>query len=78
MFIVLFGLFDDLRGIDFRLKFLAQVAAALVIVIYGGVKIKSLGVLASRRYALPDAVAIPLTGVAIVGVTNAINLGRTD
>ena len=74
MFIVLFGLLDDLKGIDFRIKFFSQMVAALVIVIYGGVKIKSLGGLLPDDMLLPDAVAIPLTVVAIVGVTNAVNL----
>jgi UDP-GlcNAc:undecaprenyl-phosphate GlcNAc-1-phosphate transferase len=73
-FIVLFGLIDDLKGIDFRLKFFSQMVAALVIVIYGGIKIKSLGGLLPDGMLLPDAVAIPLTVVAIVGVTNAVNL----
>ena len=73
-FIVLFGLLDDLKGIDFRLKFFSQMVAALVIVIYGGIKIKSLGGLLPDDMLLPDAIAIPLTVVAIVGVTNAVNL----
>ncbi len=72
--IVLFGLLDDLKGIDFRMKFFAQMVAALVIVIYGGIKITSLGGLLPDDMVLPEAVAIPLTVVAIVGVTNAINL----
>ena len=74
LFIVLFGLLDDLKGIDFRMKFFAQMVAALVIVIYGGIKIRSLGGLLPDDMLLPDAVAIPLTVVAIVGVTNAVNL----
>ena len=56
-FIVLFGLLDDLKGIDFRLKFFSQMVAALVIVIYGGIKINSLGGLlpdvCSSRMRLP-------------------------
>ncbi len=74
MFIVLFGLLDDLKGIDFRLKFFSQIVAALVIVIYGGIEIRSLGGLLPDDMLLPEAVAIPLTVVAIVGVTNAVNL----
>ena len=74
MFIVLFGLLDDFKGIDFRLKFFSQMVAALVMVIYGGIKIKSLGGLLPDDMILPDVVAIPLTVVVIVGVTNAVNL----
>jgi UDP-GlcNAc:undecaprenyl-phosphate GlcNAc-1-phosphate transferase len=74
LFIVIFGLLDDFKGIDFRLKFFSQMVAALVIVIYGGIKIKSLGGLLPDDMILPDVVAIPLTVVVIVGVTNAVNL----
>ena len=73
-FIVIFGLLDDLKGLDFRVKFLAQFMAALVVVIYGGIKIVSLGSLLPDGMLLPDVVAIPLTVIAIVGVTNAVNL----
>jgi UDP-GlcNAc:undecaprenyl-phosphate GlcNAc-1-phosphate transferase len=72
--IVLFGILDDVRGVDFRLKFLSQVVAALVIVIYGGIRIRNLGGLLPEDMLLSEAVAIPLTVVAVVGVTNAVNL----
>ena len=42
-FIVIFGLLDDVKGLDFRLKFMAQFVAAIVVVIYGGIKITNLG-----------------------------------
>jgi UDP-GlcNAc:undecaprenyl-phosphate/decaprenyl-phosphate GlcNAc-1-phosphate transferase len=73
-FLVLFGLLDDFKGLDFRVKFLAQFIAALVVVIYGGIKISSLGNLLPEGILLPDAVAVPFTVIAIVGVTNAVNL----
>ena len=72
--IVLAGMADDFKGLGFRIKFLAQVAAALVVVIYGGVKITNLGGLLPDGMLLHDVIAIPLTIVAIVGVTNAVNL----
>src|SRR5271157_520682 len=72
--LILFGVIDDLKGLDFRVKFLSQVIAALIVVLYGGVTIRSLGALLPVDWALPEAVAVPLTLVAIVGVTNAINL----
>jgi UDP-GlcNAc:undecaprenyl-phosphate GlcNAc-1-phosphate transferase len=72
--IVLFGILDDIRGLDFRFKFLSQVVAALVIVIYGGIRIRNLGGLLPDDMLLSDSIAIPLTVVAIVGVTNAVNL----
>jgi len=68
------GLVDDFRGLSPKAKFAGQVAAALVMICYGGLKVHTLGMLLPDGVLLPDTVAIPLTVVAIVGVTNAINL----
>lgn len=72
--IVLFGFVDDALELGYRSKFCAQAAAALVAVLVGGVKIYSLGSLVPEGYILPDWLALPLTVIVIVGVTNAINL----
>lgn len=72
--LVLFGMIDDRRGLDYRIKFAGQLAAAVFVVWFGGVKIVSLGMLLPDGYILPDFVAVPLTILAIVGVTNAVNL----
>jgi len=70
--IVIFGVWDDLRGIDYRIKFLGQIIAVLIVVMYGGVVIRYFPFLGLEP--LPDYVAIPITIFALVGVTNAINL----
>lgn len=72
--VVLFGLVDDFRDLSYKVKFLGQVAAGLVVILYGGIKITSLGMLLPEGFLLPDWVAVPLTLVVIVGVTNAVNL----
>ncbi|MBN1140904.1 MAG: undecaprenyl/decaprenyl-phosphate alpha-N-acetylglucosaminyl 1-phosphate transferase [Deltaproteobacteria bacterium] len=72
--IVVFGFWDDLKDLSFRIKFGAQFCAALLVVVAGGVRIHSLGALASEGFVLPEAIAIPLTVFVIIGVTNAINL----
>ena len=72
--VVLFGLLDDMRDLGFKTKFAGQFAAALMVIIYGGVKIKSLGMLLPDGVLLPDWLAMPLTFIVIVGITNAINL----
>jgi UDP-GlcNAc:undecaprenyl-phosphate GlcNAc-1-phosphate transferase len=72
--IVASGLVDDTRGLSFKAKFAAQTAAALVVIAYGGVRITHLGALLPEGFELPLWCAVPLTLVAIVGVTNAINL----
>ena len=70
--ILFFGAWDDIKGLDFRLKFLGQIIAVLTVVLYGGVVIRYLPFFGLEP--LPDYVAIPLTVFALVGVTNAINL----
>ena len=37
--ILFFGAWDDIKGLDFRLKFLGQIIAVLTVVLYGGVVI---------------------------------------
>jgi UDP-GlcNAc:undecaprenyl-phosphate/decaprenyl-phosphate GlcNAc-1-phosphate transferase len=70
--ILFFGAWDDIKGIGYRLKFLGQFIAVLVVVLYGGVVIRYLPFLGLEP--LSDYLAIPLTVIALVGVTNATNL----
>ena len=72
--LALFGFVDDMKGLGYKAKFTGQVLAALVIIFYGGVKISSLGSLMPDELHLADWLAVSLTLIAIVGVTNAINL----
>ena len=72
--LVLLGLIDDIRGLDYKIKFLGQIAAAMIMVFYGGLRIESLGGLLPESIILPQWFSIALTLVAIIGVTNAINL----
>ena len=48
--------------------------AALVVILYGGIKVKSLSVFTPAGFYFPDWLAIPFTVIIIVAVTNAINL----
>jgi UDP-GlcNAc:undecaprenyl-phosphate GlcNAc-1-phosphate transferase len=72
--LVVFGLADDLKGLGYKAKFASQIAAALIIIYLGGIKVGSLGGLLPANVILPDWFAVALSLVAIVGVTNAINL----
>ncbi len=72
--IVLFGFIDDRRSLSYKSKFAGQIVSALIVILYGGLKIKSLGMLLPEGFQLPDWFSIPLTLMVIVGVTNAMNL----
>lgn len=71
--LVIFGLLDDLKEMDYRGKLAGQVMAALIVVFYGGLSIRCMGDLLPG-VAVPAWFSVPLTLLTIVGVTNAINL----
>jgi UDP-GlcNAc:undecaprenyl-phosphate GlcNAc-1-phosphate transferase len=72
--LVIFGLADDIKDIGIKTKFLGQIIAALTVILYGDLRIISLGVFAPSGYFLPDLLSIPFTLIVIVAITNAINL----
>ena len=72
--IVLFGVLDDVKELGYKAKFTGQLAAALVVVFLGGVKICCLGNLLPGELVLPGWLEVVLSLVVIVGVTNAVNL----
>jgi UDP-GlcNAc:undecaprenyl-phosphate/decaprenyl-phosphate GlcNAc-1-phosphate transferase len=72
--IVLFGFLDDVKDLGYKPKLFGQIIAALVVMLYGGLSITRLGNLLPEGYSLPVYIAMPLTLLTIVGVTNAINL----
>lgn len=68
------GFIDDRSPLRARYRFFAQCAATLVFVLTGGVMLSDLDDVFGP-FALPiGLMAVPLTVVGIVGVTNAINL----
>lgn len=65
------GVYDDCRGLHFRWRLLSQVVAATLIV-QAGLTIEHVPLL--RSHPGFDWLALPLTLLFIVGVTNAVNL----
>ncbi|MGB7631187.1 MAG: MraY family glycosyltransferase, partial [Candidatus Deferrimicrobium sp.] len=72
--IVAFGMADDVRDLSPKWKLIGQLAAALLVVYLGGVRIHTLGSLLPENMLIPGWFAVPFTVLAIMGVTNAINL----
>lgn len=70
--LLVFGLLDDRYDLDYRLKFLGQFLAAMVVIVLGGVIIERLPF--TVDYTLSHAVGIPLTVLVLIGIINAINL----
>ncbi len=71
--IVLIGTLDDLRDLGYRSKFLAQIAAAALMVFWAGWYLHSLGNLVGHWPLALGVLAIPFSLFAIIGVINAVN-----
>jgi len=70
--IVLLGIVDDIKGVSPKVKLAVQTLAALVVVSFG-VQISFVTNPFAEIFFL-NALAIPLTVLWIVGITNAVNL----
>jgi len=67
-----FGAADDRFDLDYRVKFLGQLIAILIVAIAGDAQIHSITLV--DRVMLPQWFSIPLTVFFLLGITNAINL----
>jgi UDP-GlcNAc:undecaprenyl-phosphate GlcNAc-1-phosphate transferase len=67
-----FGLLDDRFNLDYRLKLLGQLLAAVMVAIGAQVLIQRLSFWPGGT--LPEVLALPLTVLILAGVTNAVNL----
>jgi len=70
--LLVFGAWDDRNGLNYRIKFVSQFVSASIVVIYGGILIRHLPLFDTLQ--MPFGLSAPLTVLAIVGITNAINL----
>lgn len=75
--IVVLGIFDDIMALGAKLKFVVQIVAAAIPVCIGGLQIKmftNLNPFSDAPYFHLGLLAIPVTIIWIVGITNAVNL----
>ena len=72
--LALTGAFDDRFDLGPYIKFAAQIAAALLMIFWGGLILHSLGDLVSAEPLTLGRLAVPLTVFAVIGVINAVNL----
>lgn len=73
LIVFLFGLYDDIHDLPPKMKVLGQVAAALIVIFYGGISLKGFTVPFLPSY-LSYTIALIVTLGWIVGITNAVNL----
>lgn len=72
--LVVIGILDDFRELTPRARFVAQVSAALLMILWGGVVVATLGPIVFEDPLTLGPWAIPFTVVGVVGATNAMNL----
>ncbi|ALC88776.1 UDP-phosphate N-acetylglucosaminyl 1-phosphate transferase [Bacillus sp. FJAT-18017] len=71
--IIITGILDDIYELSAKKKFLAQLAAALVVVLYGGIEVNFINLPFGGKLDF-GVMSVPITILWIVGVTNSINL----
>ena len=72
LFILAFGVWDDRANLNYRIKFLGQLMAGLIVIIVGDIRFESIPFLLHTE--LPMWIGIPFTLLFLVAVSNAINL----
>jgi UDP-GlcNAc:undecaprenyl-phosphate/decaprenyl-phosphate GlcNAc-1-phosphate transferase len=72
--VILTGILDDMFELSAKIKFLAQIIAAAVVIFYGGVQVEFINLPFSGGQLEFGFLSIPITFLWIVGITNAINL----
>ncbi len=72
--LVLTGLIDDIRPLRSRVLFLAQIAAALIVGVVGGVTVQHLGDVFGVDSATLGWLSLPFTVFVFLGVINALNM----
>ncbi|HIY32463.1 MraY family glycosyltransferase [Evtepia sp.] len=74
--IVILGIFDDIYALPALPKLLVQIAAALIAVLHGNViqVLSNPNLLSENPYWSLGSLAIPLSVIWIVAITNAVNL----
>ena len=67
-----FGVWDDRANLNYRIKLLGQLVAALAVIIIGGIRFESIPFLLDAE--LPVWIGIPVTVIFLIAVSNAVNL----
>jgi len=67
-----FGLWDDISEIGYYPKFLGQLVAVLIVVLYGDIYVVTFPFIQGGE--IPPSIGVPFSIIAMVGMINAVNL----
>jgi len=76
LLLVTMGILDDILALRASLKLVVQIVAALIPVLYGGLRIETLSnfnLFTAEPYSYLGVLSVPITVIWIVGLTNAVN-----
>lgn len=73
LLLLVVGELDDRFDINWRIRITAQAAAGLVLYVWGGVRVESIGNALGFAGHTLGVLSLPFTVLATVGVTNAVN-----
>lgn len=72
--LIITGVIDDLKDLRWQYRIMAQVVAALCIVVVGDVKVEAIGPVFGLGQMALGSLSIPFTVLATVGLINALNM----
>lgn len=72
--LIIIGVLDDFHELDHNSRFVAQIAAGLLMCLWGGRELTDLGHLVGPTPLELGLFAVPFTVFAVVGVINAVNM----
>lgn len=73
LLLLVVGEFDDRYDINWRIRIIAQAGAGLVLYVWGGVRVESIGNALGFAGHTLGVLSLPFTVLATVGITNAVN-----
>ncbi len=72
--LVVIGFFDDFREVNHRMKFVAQIVSAVLVIYFSNVSLHTFGDLLNIKTFNFPSLALPMTVIGFVGVINAMNM----
>jgi UDP-GlcNAc:undecaprenyl-phosphate GlcNAc-1-phosphate transferase len=73
LLLLVVGAFDDRYDIDWRVRITGQAVAGVVLYVWGGVRVESIGNALGFAGHTLGVLSLPFTVLATVGITNAVN-----
>jgi UDP-GlcNAc:undecaprenyl-phosphate GlcNAc-1-phosphate transferase len=74
LFLMFLGAVDDWKSLGWKVKLLGIILASAIVIVFGNITIESIGTFPLIGKVSMGFLAVPFTFLALVGMTNALNL----